>query len=341
MSLKRGGGRPVTVANNDMSKGKSISEPQPKVEQLTQGIADTKLNSEQDDGEWEVYARKSKNKAGSSAAKPWGPPVHNSNPRAWGNAEMVQKPGIRSHGGVGRSSGNPWQTPNANFRRPAGRGNGRPQLGTSGYESNYVTPNPVIRPPLEHGWNWQSRPGALQSNARDEISPEDLQKNYGVDDDGEEEESDDLEDTDDDLMSDDDDSDASQKSHETRKKSKWYKKFFEILDGLTVEQINEPERQWHCPACQGGPGAIDWYRGLQPLVTHAKTKGSKRVKIHRELAILLDEELRRRGTSVIPAGEVFGKWKGLKEEEKDHEIVWPPMVVIQNTKLEQDENDKV
>ena len=339
MSLKRGGGRPVTVANNDMSKGKSISEPQPKVEQLTQGIADTKLNSEQDDGEWEVYARKSKNKAGSSAAKPWGPPVHNSNPRAWGNAEMVQKPGIRSHGGVGRSSGNPWQTPNANFRRPAGRGNGRPQLATSGYESNYV-PNPAIRPPLEHGWNWQSRPGAMQSNVRDEISPEDLQKNYGVDDDGEEEESDDLEDTDDDLMSDDDDSDASQKSHETRKKSKWYKKFFEILDGLTVEQINEPERQWHCPACQGGPGAIDWYRGLQPLVTHAKTKGSKRVKIHRELAILLDEELRRRGTSVIPAGEVFGKWKGLKEEEKDHEIVWPPMVVIQNTKLEQDENDK-
>ncbi|KAJ1376278.1 Zinc finger-XS domain, partial [Sesbania bispinosa] len=133
---------------------------------------------------------------------------------------------------------------------------------------------------------------------------------------------------------------ASQKSHETRKKIRWFRKFFEILDGLTVEQINEPERQWHCPACQGGPGAIDWYRGLQPLMTHAKTKGSKRVKMHRELAELLDEELRRRGTSVIPAGEVFGKWKGLKEEEKDHEIVWPPMVIIQNTKLEQDENEK-
>ncbi|MCI29380.1 protein SUPPRESSOR OF GENE SILENCING 3-like, partial [Trifolium medium] len=84
----------------------------------------------------------------------------------------------------------------------------------------------------------------------------------------------------------------------------------------------------------------DWYKGLQPLVNHAKTKGSKRVKVHRELAALLDEELRRRGTTVVPAGEVFGKWKGLKDGEKDHEIVWPPMVIIQNTKLEQDENDK-
>jgi hypothetical protein len=76
-------------------------------------------------------------------------------------------------------------------------------------------------------------------------------------------------------------------------------------------------------------------------MNHAKTKGSKRVKVHRELAALLDEELRRRGTTVVPAGEAFGKWKGLKEGEKDHEIVWPPMVIIQNTKLEQDENDKV
>ncbi|XP_020211312.1 protein SUPPRESSOR OF GENE SILENCING 3 isoform X2 [Cajanus cajan] len=340
MSSKRGGGRPVTSANNDMCKGKSISEYQPKLEQLTQGIADTKLNSGQDDGEWEVYARKPKNKAGSSAGKPWGGPSQNSNPRAWSNADMAPKPGNRSHGGVGRSTGNPWQTQNANFRRPAGRGNGRPQVATSGYESYSVNPNPLIRPPLEHGWNWQSRPGAMQSNITDEIALEDLEKNDEDDVDGEEEDSDALEDSDDDLMSDDYDSDASQKSHETRKKSKWFKKFFGILDNLTVEQINEPERQWHCPACQGGPGAIDWYRGLQPLMTHAKTKGSKRVKIHRELAILLDEELHRRGTSVIPAGEIFGKWKGLKEEEKDHEIVWPPMVIIQNTKLEQDDNDK-
>ncbi|OMO61141.1 hypothetical protein COLO4_33528 [Corchorus olitorius] len=216
---KRGGNPFVAAGINSSSKGKDVSgASSPKVEQLSQGVSDVSLSSAQDDGEWEVIQRKPKNRAGSSAARPWGP--QNSSPRPRG--------GMRGGAGSGRASGNAW---------------------------------------------------AMQNT------------------------------------------DSS-------------------LDKLSIEEINNPDRQWHCPACQGGPGAIDWYRGLQPLVTHAKTKGSKRVKLHRELAELLDEELRRRGTSVIPAGEAFGKWKGLKAEEKDHEIVWPPMVIIMNTRLEQDENDK-
>ncbi|KAL9660361.1 hypothetical protein QQ045_025174 [Rhodiola kirilowii] len=101
--------------------------------------------------------------------------------------------------------------------------------------------------------------------------------------------------------------------------------------GLTQEEINEPGRQWHCPACQRGPGAIDWFRGLQPLMTHAKTKGSKRVKLHREFADLLNEELARRGTSTYPSGEAFGKWKGLTQKTTDYAIVWPPIMVVMNT----------
>ncbi|KAJ7945190.1 suppressor of gene silencing protein [Quillaja saponaria] len=332
MSLRRGGGT---------SKGKIVSESNSKIDKLSHDVADINLDSAQDDGEWEVYVRKSKNRAGSSAAKSWGSQV--SNPRAGPHTDGAQKPGMWNQGGAGRGSGIPWKTHTTDPKRSAGRGNARPLPNTGGLGSSNVAPNPVIRPPLDHGWNWSSRDGSTQSkgveSSQQKNEPESPDKTSVIDD-GEEDDYDAVEDSDDELLSDDYDTDSSQKSHETRKKSRWFQKFFEVLNALTVEEINEPERQWHCPACQNGPGSIDWYKGLQPLITHAKTKGSTRVRIHRELAELLDEELRRRGTSVIPAGEVFGKWKGLKDEEKDHEIVWPPMVIIQNTQLEQDENDK-
>ncbi|KAJ6744535.1 PROTEIN SUPPRESSOR OF GENE SILENCING 3 [Salix purpurea] len=309
----RGGGKPFgSGANTSLSsKGKNVSESSgPAAEQLSQGVADIGLDSAQDDGEWEVIAKKSKNRAGSSAAKPWG--SQNTNNKAWGNPEVIQKVGMRNNGGSGKNPGNARSTQPVDPRGPTVRGTARPQTFDRGVQSNYAAPQPVIRPPLEHGWSWQARTGATPLR-----SPGDQK-----------------------ILSDDFDSDTSQQSHEARKSSRWFKKFFDSLDSLSIEEINEPARQWHCPACQGGPGAIDWYRGLQPLITHAKTKGSKRVKLHRELAELLDEELSRRGTSIIPAGEVFGKWKGLKDDEKDHEIVWPPMVIVMNTRLEQDDNDK-
>ncbi|KAF5745075.1 XS domain-containing protein / XS zinc finger domain-containing protein-related isoform 1 [Tripterygium wilfordii] len=337
MSSRRGTG----TSSNPLSKGKSVSEASsPNVEQLTHDVADINLDSEQDDGQWAVYTKKSKNKVGSSPSKPWN--SQNSNPKAWSHPD-VQKLGMRSNAGSGRTSGSPWQTQTADSRMHSSRGNPRPQSSNRSFGNNHVPPQAAIPPPLEHGWNWQSRSSTIppeethgQEFDYTEVqhkNEEDVVDNY-------DEESEGMDDSDDEFLSDGFDSDTSQKSHETRKKSKWFMKFFESLDGLSVDEINEPERQWHCPACQGGPGAIDWYRGLQPLMTHAKTKGSQRVKLHRELAELLEEELRRKGTSVIPAGEVFGKWKGLLDEERDHLIIWPPMVVIMNTKLEQDENDK-
>lgn len=303
------------------------------------------LNSGQDDdGEWEVYARKPKNRAGSSTAKR---PIQNNNnstnSRGWGNPNpnTVQKQGAWGNGGgAGRGSGNTWPSQTGDSRRPAGRGYvARPQSSsTRGFDNNYKPPQqPVIGPPLQSGWNWHSVAGSVQSKGSEDGQQKDEYSDGEKDD---EDLSDEIDDSDDDLLSDEFDSDASEKSHNTRKKSSWFKKFFSILDDLSIEDINDPARQWHCPACQGGPGAIDWYRGLQPLMTHAKTKGSKRVKMHRELAEILEEELRLRGTSVVPAGEAFGRWKGLKDDERDHEIVWPPMVVIMNTKLEQDEKDK-
>jgi hypothetical protein len=153
----------------------------------------------------------------------------------------------------------------------------------------------------------------------------------------EDDEDDDFEDDDD---FDDDDDEDNMSDSDWAKKNKWLAAFFEKLDGLTNEEVSEPGRQWHCPACHGGPGAIDWYCGVQPLIAHAKTKGSKRVKLHREFAKLFSQELAKRGTNLNNAGEAFGKWKGLLNDLKDKDIVWPPMVIVMNTLLEQDENDK-
>ncbi|KAJ6738827.1 PROTEIN SUPPRESSOR OF GENE SILENCING 3 [Salix koriyanagi] len=315
----RGGVKPFgSGANTSLSsKGKNAVESSgPAVEQLSQGVADMGLDSAQDDGEWEVISKTSKNRSGSSSVKPGG--SQDTNTKASRNPDAIQKLGMRNSGGSGRAPGN-----------------ARPRTFNRGMHSNYGTPQPVIRPPLEHGLNWQARAGSTPLRGTEDLETE---ENDEVEKESDEDEDDDaLDDTDDELLSEDFDSYTSQQSFETRKKSRWFKKFF---DSLSVEDINEPARQWHCPACQGGPGAINWYRGLEPLITHAKTKGANRVKLHRELAELLDEELSRRGSSVVPAGEVFGKWKGLKDEEKDHEIVWPPMVIVMNTRLEQDDNDK-
>jgi hypothetical protein len=195
-----------------------------------------------------------------------------------------------------------------------------------------------VTAPLANGWQWQSRPRPSGSEVEKDDDPP-----SGSDPEVENFDGNNTSDDDDDLsddISDDYDSDASEKSFETRKTNKWFKEFFEKLNTLSIEQINELAREWHCPACKNGPGAIDWYKGLQPLMTHARTKGSKRVRLHREFAALLEEELSRRGTSVVPAGEQFGKWKGLREST-DREIVWPPMVIVMNTFLEKDDDDKV
>ncbi|KAL1540860.1 Protein SUPPRESSOR OF GENE SILENCING [Salvia divinorum] len=334
MSSRRGIGYPSGAVTSDPSlKGKSTEDvPNSSINQLSRGVSDMNVNSTEDDG-WEEYGKKSKNKNKNknknNASNQWVP--QHSTPKAWGHADTLQKLGMRTDGGTGQGSGQ---------QKYGGRGYTK-QLNSN--RNDYVASPPVIPPPLKNGWGWNTRTassqssdvGVVQKQSAQAVNDQAFKSDEGDDD----EESDDIDDSDDELMSDDFDSDESQKSHETRKKNKWFKELFQSLDNLTADQINEPERPLHCPACQKGPGAIYWYRGLQPLITHAKTKGSKRVKLHRGLAEILDEELKRRGTSTVPAGEVFGKWKGL-DERADKDIVWPPMLVILNTKHDKDDNDK-
>ncbi|KAL6542029.1 Protein SUPPRESSOR OF GENE SILENCING [Orobanche gracilis] len=341
MSSRKGVANPSSTATSvPLFIGKSTSEVSGDgIDQLSHAVSDLNVHSAQDDG-WEDYGKKSKNRNRNNASKQL--PPQQSNPTAWGsNSDTFQKLGLRGHGGLGRGSAQTRPTMLPDSRKHLGRGFMKSQSSNQTPDSHYAVPHAVVvPPPPKSGWGgWSARSASNQPSTEDSIKALSNQASMfdEVDDGGEE--SDDVDDTDDELLSDGFDSDESQKSHETRKKNRWFKDLFKSLDDLTVEQINEPERQWHCPACKGGPGAIDWYRGLLPLISHAKTKRSKRVKLHRELAVLLDEELKRRGTSAVPAGEVFGKWKGL-EELPDKEIVWPPMVIIMNTRLEKDDKDK-
>ncbi|XP_052192935.1 protein SUPPRESSOR OF GENE SILENCING 3 [Diospyros lotus] len=337
MSNKGSGKSFIAGTANSSSMGKGISgDSSQKVDQLSHGVEDISLDSAQD-GEWEVYEKKAKHRSGSNASR--SSSSHGHNPKPWGHPD-VQKSGMWNSGWE-KGPGNSRPMPNTDSRRSSTRVNFRPQSSSG----NLTAGQPVIPPPLQQGWNWRARAAASQPAEEGANKRESDLDHHGGDSDDDrtennEGDSDAIDDTDDELLSDEFDSDASQKSHETLKKSNWFKSFFQMLDKLSVDEINEPARQWHCPACQRGPGAIDWYRGLQPLMTHAKTKGSARMKVHREFAELLDEELSRRGTSVIPAGEEFGKWKGLSGTVSDHDIIWPPMVVIMNTRLNLDDNEK-
>ncbi|KAF7057732.1 hypothetical protein CFC21_064928 [Triticum aestivum] len=283
-------------------------------------------NGESPGGGWETIEKKKKlgQTSGRGQWAPWG---------SSSNAPPTTARQAWNGNGSSRSSGNNWAQPSD--RRSAARGNPRASSQTKSTEPELQAPNPVVTPPLANGWQWASRPRPSgPESSKDDVA------SSGLDPEANNPEVEDSSDDDnDDDMSDDYDSDASEKSFETRKMNKWFKSFFEVINTLSVDQIHEHTRQWHCPACKNGPGAIDWFKGLQSLVTHARTKGSKRVKLHRELAALLEEEMSRRGSSVVPSGEQFGKWKGLREST-DREIVWPPMVIVMNTLLEKDEDDK-
>ncbi|KAI3835858.1 hypothetical protein MKX03_011356 [Papaver bracteatum] len=314
MSQKKGGGRPYFPgsssslakgkgAGGQVSGGSGSGNKKVEVVHLGSNFAELSLDSGKDI-EWEVVSR-NKNRGGGGGPKRGRPQNSASTSRVLGKATVGA----------------------CQDRRQGGRGiMERQSLGT-GRENQYMAPPANIPPPLPHGCQQGARDVQVQPNvvgkAKDDIDSED--------DEGMNEYSDD------DIFPDGSSSDESQKSHESRKKKKLFKKFFDILDKLSLEETNSSKRRWHCPACQNGPGEIDWFYGLQPLMTHAKTKVSKNAKLHRQFAELLDEELRRKGTSVVPVGEVYGKWHGLRQSAPDKEIVWPPMVVVMNTFLDKED----
>ncbi|TKY71317.1 Zinc finger-XS domainprobable mediator of RNA polymerase II transcription [Spatholobus suberectus] len=296
---------------------------------LSRNVANTILNSQQT-GDSRVNSRQLQSNSDGSAPRPWY--YQNSRPNAWGDPNVIQKLKLAKwgNGGSGVAKSN---SPDALAQRGSGILN-----------DSKLPPQSVISPALEEGLyssvgvDMTTSKDCENGQCKDERIPERHCENN--DDEIVDSESDVVFDSDDDCSLDDTDSDTGEKSHEGCKKSKWLRNFFDKLNALTTEEISSQERQWHCPACQGGPGAIDWYKGLQPLLNHSRTMLTRRARLHRMFAETLEEECFRRKAPLTMVGEAHDGWEGLDKKVKDHEIVWPPMVIIMNTRFEQDENNQ-
>lgn len=310
MSSTRDGARFTSGASIGSSKGKTVVS-QHSADQLASRVADTRLDSQQD-GVWES-GRKNRNRYEGRGGS------QNFNAKGWGN-----------FGNKVKGPAHAFAAPTGDTRMNVGRLDDRNQFSYRGWEDNYgrttVNPQRSYRSVAAKEDNVSApRPVDAVSVKEEDRDDEKDSEEYDDDDD------------DDIYESDEYDTYEIQESHETGKMNGLLKDFFENLDKMKLEEIKE----LHCPACNNGPGAIAWYKGLQPLVNHAQNIRKGKVKVHRELAERLEEQLRIRGTSVIPVGVAFGRWRGLKQNvARDKDIVWPPMVVIRNTFLEQDDNEK-
>ncbi|KAL2342168.1 hypothetical protein Fmac_010108 [Flemingia macrophylla] len=300
-----------------------------KNSQWSRNVAKDKLNSQQT-GVSGVNSGDLESNSDGSAPRPWY--SHDSRPNVWGDRNVLQKLKLAEAGNVGSrvSESNNLQEDKSNS--PDAQ-DGR----VSGILNDIkLPPETVISPTIGKGLcssvevDTATSKDCENDQCKDETIPEPH---------GEDSESDIIFDSNDDCSLDDTDSDTGEKSHEGCKKSKWLRKFFDKLNGVTDEEMTSQERQWHCPACQGGPGAIDWYKGLQPLLDHSRTIQTRRVRLHRMFAKTLEEECLRRGSPLTAVCEVHDRWEGLDDKVEDHEIVWPPMVIITNTRYEQDENN--
>ncbi|GAV83681.1 LOW QUALITY PROTEIN: XS domain-containing protein [Cephalotus follicularis] len=214
--------------------------------------------------------------------------------------------------------------------------------------NKHLAPKPINCTPLNNGWNCQSRTVSTSSKGTEDI--QEIFEGYITVNNGKNSAAaavvfddncdlDGFNDTVYELSIYDFDSDARQKSHETSKKTNWFKTFFESQNLFTIEEINDPARSCHA-VFQGGKDTPRFYKSTHPVKAQADATGTISMKLDQELAELLDEKLRKGKSPVTPAGEVIAKWKVLGDEVKDHKIVWPPMVVIMNTSLKRNENNK-
>ena len=309
-----------------------------KSNQLRRNGANIKLNSEQT-GDSRVDSRKSQNMPGGSAPRPWFSQSSISN--SWGHSNTIHRKW--GNGESARANSNQVVDKSNSQKTMACGGNGSSN-GIKLPKTSAVASTPEKGSYSSVGVNSTPSKDCKNGQCKEESTPEahnPVDREISDDEIDDDSESEIVFDSDDDLSLDGTDSDTGERSHEGCKKSKWFRNFFDKLNRLTIEEITSQEKSWHCPACQGGVGAIDWYQGLQPLLVHSRTIQSRRARLHRVFAATLEEECSRRRIPLTAPSEAYGRWEGLDKKVKDYEIVWPPMVVIMNTRYEQDENNKV
>ncbi|XP_020221507.1 protein SUPPRESSOR OF GENE SILENCING 3 [Cajanus cajan] len=297
-----------------------------KNSQLSRNVAKGKLNS-QETGDSGVNSRHLESNSDGSALRPWY--SQSSRPNVWEDQNVLQKLKLAKWGNGGSTV--------AESNNLLDKSNSPDVLNDS-----KLPPQSTMSPTLEKGLSVEVDTTTSKDCENDQCKDDTIPEPHCEDNNDEiaDSESDIVFDSDDDCSLDDTDSDTGEKSHEGCKKSKWLRKFFDKLNALPHEEMTSLEKQWHCPACQGGPGAIDWYKGLQPLLDHSRTIQTRRARLHRMFAETLEEECLRRGSPLTKVCEAHDRWEGLDDKVKDHEIVWPPMVIITNTRFEQDENNK-
>ncbi|KAJ6694862.1 PROTEIN SUPPRESSOR OF GENE SILENCING 3 [Salix koriyanagi] len=87
-----------------------------------------------------------------------------------------------------------------------------------------------------------------------------------------------------------------------------------LLKELVPEDGDEPTEKFYCPACAEVSETIKWYKGLQALISHAKTT-EEVAKLHRKIEQISEKKFGRKGTSDGPAGEVSRIQQAFKKDE--------------------------
>lgn len=132
----------------------------------------------------------------------------------------------------------------------------------------------------------------------------------------------------------------------------------EIRVKYQIFELKDEELEWKCPVCateKGAKGAVKWWKGLGPLYDHSDKMKTMKFQAHQAFAKSMKKILEDRKVYGVIKGEkpkeedTTGLWKGPERGPNDGKwleswtagggsqgnILWPPLVMVVNTRLNQ------